>query len=326
MMQGMMDYMMSPKEINDRHKTYSAEFERRITGGFSRDVADVFQKGFQRQFAGGGKSIQEIMMSPIKFTDRNTVATGMQGAVLQVLDEIEQGSLSREVKRALDITNKDVKNLSPEQRMELAYQFADFATERTQPMFAREHQSSLQRGSAFEQLMTMFGSFTNQALNLVRRTYNDVQTTGDPAAVKKLTWAVFIVGVVNPAGVIAINELRDMVYGKDDDKDKLWMKWAESIGSYFFFIRDLSHAMFSKMQRGTFFGHDVSIPVLRPFNILASAIAHAYNSITETRTAKRKKEAMRALDQSLNFILMTQGVPYYAPKQLTEAAIRAARE
>jgi len=322
LMQGMVDYMVNPVETIERHKMYDVEFDRRVAGGFSRDVADVYRHGYQRQLTGGGKTVQEVMMAPIQFADKNTVACGMQGAILQVLDEFNEGKLSREVQRALDISNSDIKNLAPEEQMKYAYDYARWVTERTQPMFAREHQSSLQAGSTFEQLMTMFGSFTNQALNLLRRTHNDAMTTGDPAAYKKLAVAVFTVCVVNPMGMIGINELKDKVYGRDDDEDKLWMEWVNSLAGYMFFVRDLSHAVTSKMQKGVFFGHDVSMPILRPVNLLATTIVHGYNAFTETKRSKQKKEAMKAIDDGLNLLLMSQGIPYYAPKKMIESALK----
>lgn len=328
LMQGMVQYLMHPREVTQRLKEMSIEFELRTKGGFSRDVADVYKKGFTRQMVGGRLSVKEVLMSPIKFADKNTVAGGMMGAVLQVLDEIKEGKLSREVKRGLNITNNDIQNLTPEQKMALAYKYADFATERTQPMFAKEHQSPLQRGTPLEQLMTMFGSFTNQALNLLRRSYNDVQTAKDPdqkaAAWKKLAIAVFVIGVINPLGVMGINELRDKIYGREDE-DEVWLNYIQTLAGYMFFVRDAAYGLTSKIKRGVF-GYDINLSVFRPFNLIISAMAHGYNAITESKKSKRKKEALKMVDEGLNGILMLYGVPYYGPKKLTEAAIRAIEE
>ena len=328
LMQGMTSYLMNPKEITQRHKDLSLEFELRTKGGFSRDVADIYKKEFTRRMVGGGLTVKQALMSGIKWADKNTVAAGMQGAILQVLDEIENGKLSREVKGALNISNEDIKGLTPEQKIELAYQYADFATQRTQPMFAKEHQSSLQKGTPFEQLMTMFGSFTNQALNLLRRTYNDVQTAKTDeeksAAWKKLAIAVFVVGVINPLGVMGINELRDKVYGREDE-DEFWLEYLQTIAGYMFFVRDAAYSVSSKIKRGPF-GYDINLSLFRPFNLLISSMVHGYNAITEGKKSKRKKEAWKAVDDGLNGIFMLYGAPYYGPKELTEAAIKAIEE
>lgn len=324
LIQGMIDYGIHPSKIIDRHRSYSVEFDKRITGGFSRDVADMFKKGYQKQFAQGRKSIQEIVMSPIRFTDKNTVSTGMQGAILQALDEFDKGSLSREVKRALDMKNEDIKNLSAEEKMKKAYEFADWITERTQPMFSKEHMSSLQRGTPFERLMTMFGSYTNQALNLIRRNYNDLQTTKDPAAFKKLAWTLFAIGIINTGGIVAIDELKDLVFGRDEDEE-WWEKVIYGViktwGGYVFFVRDVIGSTVSKVQRGLYGGYEVDIPIARLANNLVNSLVYGIDSLTERFEDKRREKALKAVEKFLETMLMSLGIPYYTPKKLGERAI-----
>jgi len=317
---GMIDYITHSKEILNRHYTYSSEFVEREEGGFSRDVADVFKRGTERKLYEGKKTIQEVMMGGIKWFDKDTVAPGMQGAVLQVLDEFKARKLSREVKIALDIKDSEINDLTPEKKMKLAYKYADYATQRSQPTFAKEHQSSLQRGTPLEQLTTQFGSFTNQALNLIRRTYADTKRTKDPATYKKLAWVIFSLGVVNPLGVMGINELRNRIYGRDDD-DSYFLKYINTIAGYMFYIRDLASSIISKIERGTFLGYDVTIPILRPVNLLVNVIANGIRAITDTSRKKREKDAMKCIDESLELLLMSQGLPYGTPKKLIKATI-----
>jgi len=320
----MADYVADPKGIKEQIKAFSVEFELRTRGGFERDVADVYKKGFERQMVGGKRgfnlqSAKEVMMMPIKFTDTNTVAVGMHAAVLQVIDEIEAGHLSREVARALDMKDSDLGGLTPERKLELAYEYADYATERSQPSFLKEHQSSLQKGTPVEKFFTMFSSFTNQALNEIRRSYNDYKTAPaaeKKAAMRKLATAVFVLGVINPLAMMGVNRLRDLAYGREGD-DEWWVEWLQSISSYIYGVRDIAFVLPSKIKYGPF-GHDLDFNILQPFNLIMSGTAKAMDALTESNSKKRKEKMLKAIDQILYGSLMLFGFPYYGQKKMAE--------
>jgi hypothetical protein len=320
----MAHYIANPKEIKDQIRTFSVEFELRTKGGFERDISDIYKKGFERQMVGGKRgftlqSAKEIMMMPIKFADTNTVAVGMHGAVLQVLDELDEGHLSREVGRALDMKDSDIEGLSPEQKLDLAYKYADYATERTQPMFLKEHMSSLQKGTTVEKFITMFSSFTNQALNEIRRSYNDYKTAPaaeKKAAMRKLATTVFVLGVINPLGMMAVNRLRDLAYGREDD-DEWWVEWLQSVSAYIYGIRDIAFVLPSKIKHGPF-GHDLDFNVLQPANLILSGTAIAMDALTESNKKKRQEKMLKAIDQIVWGSLMLFGFPYYGQKKMAE--------
>jgi len=322
LVQGAIDYMNNSSDVTQRHKLYSPEYLERLEGGYSRDVADIFKAGADKRLFGGKKEIREKVMGGIKLFDRMAVTPGMQGAVLQVLDEFKTGTLSREVSIALDMTNKDILGLTAEDKMKLAYKYADYVTERTQPMFSPEHRSSLSRGEPVEKLFTMFGAFTNQALNLIRRTLREAQRTGDRKAYDKLAKVLFLLLVVNPLGVFLIDELRNRIYQRKRGghiAGRILGSWA----SYFFFIRDLASSVISKVERGTFRGYDVELPVSRIPELMADVIANGIRMTFETNPRKREKIAMRFVDDALNLLLMFMGIPYETPKKLGKAAIEA---
>ena len=320
LIQGMIDLTVHSVETSERHKMYSPRYEERVEGGYSRDVADVFKGAAMKRLYKGKGTIKEKFMGGIQLFDRVAVSAGMQGAVLQVLDEFDQGKLSREVRIALDMKDADIVQLTAVERMKLAYKFADYATERTQPMWSPEHRSSLSRGATIEKLATMFGAFTNQALNLMRRTYREARRTGEPAAYTKLGKVLFLILVVNTLGVMAIDEIRDRIT-KKKKKPSIAARILNTWAGYMFFIRDLANSVISKVERGTFAGYDVQLPIQRVPELLSNVLANAVKAFSDKTPAKRKKAAMRFIDDGLNLLLMTQGIPYQTPKRLVAGAV-----
>lgn len=321
---GMIDYIFDPKGIVERHFIYSPEFLERVEGGFSRDVADVFKAQAEKRLYKGKEKRSERLMKGIKLFDKNAVAPGMQGAILQVLDEFRAGKLSREVGLALDIKDSDITSLSATDKMKLAYKYADYATERTQPMFSPEHRSHVSKVSSRGlQFFSMFGSFTNQALNLTMRSYREAVRTGDPAAYAKFSKALFLIFIVNTLGVVAIDELRDLILARKN-KSSFIAKILSSWAGYLFFVRDVASSVISKVEKGTWLGYDVEIPIQRIPNLLANTIANGVGTITPNITArKRERLTKRFIDKGLECLLMFHGIPYKTPKQLVLAGLQA---
>jgi len=190
-------------------------------------------------------------------------------------------------------------------------------------MFSPEHRSSLSRGSSIEQLSTQFTSFTNQALNLIRRTWRAAEDKNDPQTYGKLLKVLFYLFVVNTGGVMLIDELRDKIYRKKKKKEQgIAGKYGEAIldsaSSYFYFIRDLERSVVSKVKKGTFTGYDISIPVLSASNTLANALSNGIASITEKIPEKRKKRFIAFIDETIEVMLLMQGIPYRTPKKLVK--------
>jgi len=320
LVQGFTDYLNNEKDAMARHELFSPEFRERMIGGYSRDVADIFKGAAEKRLYGGRKSIKENVMGGIQLFDKYAVASGMQGAVLQVLDEFKAGKLSNKVSVALDMTNEDIAALTPEDKMRLAYRYADYATERTQPMFSPEHRSSLSRGATIEKLATMFGAFTNQALNLVRRTSREGTRTGNYDALAK---SLFVIFIVNTLGVMAIDEIRNRIYKRDGGN--VFGRILNSWSGYVFFLRDLVSSVVSKIERGTFMGYDVSWPITRVPELISNVAANGVTMMTEENKAKREKAARKFVDDSLNLTLMLNGIPYETPKKLGKAALEATK-
>jgi len=185
-------------------------------------------------------------------------------------------------------------------------------------MFSPEHRSSLSRGATIEKLATMFGSFTNQALNLVRRTYRESQRTGNYDSLAK---ALFVIFVVNTMGVMAIDEVRNRIYKRDGGSipGRILNSWS----GYVFYLRDLTASVVSKIEKGTFMGYDVSWPIAKVPQLLSDAVSNGMGLAFEKNKKKREKMAIRLVDDALNLTLMLNGVPYQTPKKLIEAGVEA---
>ena len=318
LIQGMIDADLHPLRTKARLRKYSPELIERLEAGYSRDVSDVFKKGSEKRTWGGKKKIlsKENLMSGVQMFDRGAVIPGMQGAVLQCLAEFETGKLSSEVRQALDITPQEVVRLSAEEKMQQAHKFADWVTERTQPMFSPEHRSSLSRGPAMEQLITQFSAFTNQALNLLRRTWRDALRTKDPKKYAKFLKVMFYLAVVNTAGVMAIDNLRDRLFGRDRQKT-YWEALADSLFSYIYFLRDLQYMIKKGVKKGTSYGVGFSIPILNVINLTGVAAIEGINAMTEKSRRKRMKNLTRMIDSFTEALLLgAGGIPYRTPKEL----------
>jgi len=331
---GITDYMTDGKNVVARHKLYSPEYLERIEGGFSRDVQEVVKKtGGEKRLYGGKAKLPEKMMAGIKWFDKHTVTPIMQGAVLQVMDEFQSGKLSEEVRTALDIRPKDISRLTAEEKMQLAYKFADYVVNRTQPTFAAEHRSSLSRGVPVEKMITQFSSFTNQALNLLRRTLNDAKRTGSKAAVRRATKAFVSIMLVNTVGNALVNELKRLVlYNRRERKkqegfaERMLYQSLKSVTGMFYVIRDLAQSAMSKIQRGTFVGYDVSIPVIRAANLFTDVVAHGFRMMSHPSKKQRHKEALQFIDTSIELTLILSGLPFSAPKKMIERVIEEIKD
>ena len=327
LMQGLVDSIIEPKLTEDRHRSFSPEYVERYQSGFSRDVSEVLRQNAERQLFGGKAAPKQRLMAGITFADKKTVTPGMQGAVLQVLDEIKEGKFSDAVKQALDVKNSDIKNLTAKQKVETAYRFADWVTNRTQPTFAPEHRSSLSRGTPIEKMFTQFSSYTNQALNLLRRTFNDAVRTRKPAAIKRAAKAFVAIMVLNTLGNVAVNELRNIIYGKPEkERDKFFVRILKSWAGMFYIVREIVQSLSSKIKKGTYAGYDIDLPTLRVGDLFVNTMAHFFRMMGIGSKTKRKKEALKFIDDSAELIFTLNGIPYSAPRKMTEAVVEQVKK
>ena len=296
---GLMEYLASPKDVIETHKQHSPEFLARVEKGFNRDISEVVGRGTQGKRL-TGKRISE--MSMMRFLDRNTVAAGMQGAVLQALDEFQAGQLTPMTAQALDMKDADIARMSAEEKVAKAYEYADYVVERTQDMSAPEHQSPIQRGDFVEKTVSMFSTSTNQMLNLARRMMDQSKRTGD---FKPVARAMLVLGIAM-MGNSGIDSIRDHLY-KRKKKASFLERAVNEVSGMFYLARDVMQTAMSRARLGAFSSQDISAPPLRILNLAAEFGGNVL------RAAQRgsSKAAKEALDNFIELLAITTGkIPY----------------
>ncbi len=317
---GMEQFILHPKKISETHKIHSVEYTERAAAGYSRDVTDTLRKKAEKRLYGGKKGHKEVSMSGVQWFDKGAVIPGMQGAVLKVLDEFKAGKLSYHVKKALDMKNEDIAKLDVEEKTKLAYKYADYATERSQPMFSPLHRSSLSRGKPHEQLFTQFSAFTNTAFSLMRRSWLDLKMNPSKETMATMGKVLFSVLVANAVAVGGLDELRDWLYGRK--KRSFLMRIIRAWAGYFYFVREIVQSATDKIERGTFIGADVEIPILRVPNLLTDVIANGIKGITEGDI----KAFGKFFDSGGELFGVSVGIPYGPVRTMIKGLLKGPRK
>jgi len=136
---------------------------------------------------------------------------------------------------------------------------------------------------------------------------------------------LFLILVVNTLGVMAIDEIRDRIT-KKKKKPSIAARILNTWTGYMFFIRDLANSVISKVERGTFAGYDVELPIQRIPQLLSNVLANSVKAFSDETPAKRKKAAMKFVDDGLNLLLMSAGIPYSTPKRIIAGTIKPKEE
>ena len=302
---GMMDEMWHPKTSKDTHKANSARFTERLEGGFSRDTAEALKKNTAgKRLLNDKKAFGEWMMKPSQAVDAKTVSGVMAGAVRQAMDEFRRGVLSPEVQDAIGMETVDIENTSVEEQTRLAYQFADYVSNRTQPQFSPDQLSQIQRSGTAGKLISQFSAFTNQELNMLRRAIGDVKEKSGIKRYRKL--AIFSTAfVANAIGVFVLDTMRDKLRGKDDEEIKgIAETGLDAVAGMYYGIRDFEKAVMSD------YSDNVEIPIMRIGERIVSA-GKAFVDIFGAEDGEQRLKAIaKFTDASLDLVMMKFGVPY----------------
>ncbi len=321
LVQGLAETIGRGKEVFESHKANSPLFTERLETGFTRDIADAARIKAGSRLYGAKTAAQNLGFLGIKSFDAFTVASVMRGAWLQAMDELSSKKLSRDLISALDLKDRSVSNLSVEERNELAYRYADFVSTRTQDQALPEYRSPLSR-QKIGKFFTMFGSSSNTALNLLRRSILDAGRNKDGAGIRRLAMTILAVGIMGPAGEAAINMLRNMVRGAftgepPDDEERIRTfigDYIQNVGGLMYFLRDATNRTVNAIQYGSFttFG-DTSNPIGYLEETVQTTITLGIKALTEDDYLQRKRLWTRFIeDFSLLTSLMTQ-LPLYMP-------------
>ncbi len=326
------EFALHPKKMAKEHIANSPEYAERVAAGYNIDIQDVLKNN--STLFGGGRPVAEKLMTPIQTADKMAVTPGTRAGVLKVLTEIKEGRIDDIVQRATGFSEKAILNMNEAQQLKLAYEFADFVTAKTQPMFSPEHRSSLSRGTAFERTLVMFGSATSRFKDVMIATGLDAKRlkqlqqeavlktqnvegfeNRQAAAKARFVKSIFAVLVVNTAAVMTRDEIRNALYNRES-KLSFASKILKSWSGLMFGVRDVSNAIFRSLDKGTSYGVDTQ---MSPISLIPELTARAGFNIIDAIESGDEKAALRAVDSTLNLVLTGKyGLPYQPAKSLTK--------
>lgn len=309
---GTLEAVFNGKEIGKLHREFSPDFTQRLAG-HTRDISDVMAMTEAKKIYNGKRPLRELVMRGIQTADKGTVTAGMQGAVRQAMAQFKSGEIGYDLETILKNEGiKDVSKLTPRQKVQMAYKFADFVVQRTQPHFGAGFRSPMSRGSEIEKMMTQFSVQTNQNLNLIMRLYSERKRKGDPKALQKLGTAIGVIGILAPIALWGIDNARNAVYGREE---KSWERsFIEAYSGMFYGARDI---MYPAMQG---YGKDFTLPSHRIANIMIQNIRTVGNMLDSGEATD--KEITNLIDGGIELIMMSQGIPYRTPKSIIEGIAR----
>ena len=312
--QAMAEWVGNSTEIAAQHTKYSPDWVKRQSSGFNQDINDVYKTKTDTRLTGEGTTLAEKGMIPIQWMDKQAVGPGMHATVLQAMAEFKSGKFSSEFKLGTGLTEAELKSAPVADRLYHAYRFADYVTQRTQPQFGTLFRSAWTKDSMVGKSTSMFGAATSAFRNLLNRTWRDARRTNTPEAWARYGRAVATVLVINTIGVLTIDELTDLIKGKDTSKKTILGRVTKAVAGLDFVARMIVPSAVSRMENGAFMQYDTSIPILRVPQLMADVLGGVLDVVANQDTDNIDKLASDVVELSL----MRYGIPYQGPKEIVE--------
>jgi len=305
-------YSSDPMAVKKLHRAMSVEYRRRRESGYSQDVGNVLQvinkqgtkpSAITRIGVGG--------LVPLQMMDIFGVDLGMLAATYQAMDAFKAGKMPDQMRTALDMTDAQVDRLTTAEKMDLAYRWADFVTERTQSQNVPEHMSGWQRGGELEKQLSMFFGELQKNLAGFARGCRAVKR-GDPGAKALLLKTILLYAILGTAIDTGVNALRNLIRGRKGDK--WWAELLKSFAGYLPGIREVVSGVVD-MTQGKYYAGGGDTPYERVRNAAEKPFKATKGMITATTPKKRRENAKKFADGLANFVAMTVGIPYPAMKE-----------
>ena len=307
------------RKVLQLHSQHDPDFAERSNYGFDPDIEAGRMFGTRallprestayRRFH---EPLMNALMIGVRRADRWTVGRGQQAAVLHALDVFEGNSpMTRDMAAELGVTADEAATMAPEQRLALAYQWANWVTGRTQPSFLAEHMNAFARGR-FTRYAASFSGYTNIAFNALRRALGSARAAQwqDPHRNAEALRAVTTIMVVGPVGVAMMNYARQLLRGREPKP--IWCDILSGMSAVVYGLRDVAY--WATCNRGRGMGLD---------NPTQGAIEDVVKSATGLPDAIRSGDEtriMRAVERTVASGAKTIGVPYFTPKGWVQTA------
>lgn len=260
-------------------KEFSPHLRDRLDGNVSREMGEISEVGRPKRFFTKKEVISKRFMAGIRNFDQRAI-TGIWRAV-----------------------KAEVAERSPELRgdefLERVAERAWFIIRRTQPTFHIKDRSTIGMSpKVWTRLLTKYSSQRNKNWMMIRRAferYNLSEKTNSDKA--KLASALSIITIVSPLFLIAIDELRGVLYDREEREGIFTRMITRFITVNFgiiYFLGPAVSSLFSKIQRGTWGGYDITNPLSDAFNDIVESLVEGVNSIKFAITQEKYKVGKKA--------------------------------
>ena len=259
----------------------SPVFRDRVLSGALPEVADLL-RGEGVDMSGvmpkkGTRKYDEVLFYMLTAVDKHTVAAVMEGAILQAQEAFSTGRMSQDMMAATGLNEAVLPSLSAEEKMDAAVRYAEYVLQRTQPDFRPQSRSQFQRGTSFERLASVFGSFVNVTHSMFFDTAFRIRKEGlDGVGVKDMVFIMSLMMAVQ-MGNEGVDAVKNALLGRD--QAGVWEMVSRGLFNSTFVVRDINQMMISKFKYGAYAGAGTQDSFTRFMNLGGTGVANTIDGL-----------------------------------------------
>ncbi len=253
-------------------KKFHPQIRDRLDGNVTREAGEVAQVGRVKRFFTGKEVLSAKFMTGLRKGDLRAI-TGIWRATKAEIAEKQP-------------------NLKGDAFLERVGERAWEVIRRTQPTFHIKDRSTIGMSrNVFIRLLTKYSSQRNKNWMIIRRAferYNRSPKTNKDKA--RLAKALLIIVIISPLFLMAIDELRNKIYGRKASKRSLFRqmttKYITLNFGNIYFLGTAMNSLLSKIDRGTYAGYDINDPLTSTMDDLIDTVANAIRGIEQAITGE----------------------------------------
>jgi hypothetical protein len=311
---GAMEALAHPTRVHKELMQWSTEYSKfRQELGFNKDMIEAMKAAKKTAVGRGLSTVRGVLAFPARVINRAMSRVGMKGAFNTAMEQLQSGKLSEQVKTALGI--KDTAGLATEQKMALAYRYAEYALEHTQVVPMAEMHSSFQEGSWLEQTLATYGSDAIRAQTLMKETIR--KAVNNPTAHNKAAVVKVMIGllVFEPVAQQLAYDMRDKLAGR---KPQSTVGMIGQEAYYFPVIRDIV-----RLASDAFTGRGIgggSVLITDQAISMFKNLLTGFGDWVSGDTGKQRDSGMwKFIDNGVRMIMTGLRLPYSTPKTVIKA-------